>query len=105
MQIPNALPKLLAGIGFITVATFAQAQMTGPNSMRDATKLPAIPEGKETDIKLYGAKGSGVVMGMPALEQMPKAGVELQRSPERLAMKSKATRVSQSSCGLLRDQL
>ena len=77
MQIPNALPKLLAGIGFITVATFAQAQMTGPNSMRDASKLPAIPEGKETDIKLYGANGSGVVMGMEALEQMPKAGLVL----------------------------
>ena len=45
--------------------------------MRDATKMPAIPEGKETDIKLYGTNGSGVVMGMEALEQMPKAGLVL----------------------------
>jgi ABC-type molybdate transport system substrate-binding protein len=78
MQIPGAhLQKLVAGIGFITVATFAQAQMTGPNSMRDATKMPAIPEGKETDIKLYDANGGGVVIGGEALEQMPKAGLVL----------------------------
>ena len=77
MQIPNALRKLLALIGFITVVTLAQAQMTGPNSMRDASKMPAIPEGKETDIKLYGANGSSVVIGREALEQMPKAGLVL----------------------------
>jgi ABC-type molybdate transport system substrate-binding protein len=77
MQILSELRKLVAGMAFITVATFAQAQMVGPNSMRDAAKMPAIPEGKETDIKLYGANGSGVVMGMEALEQMPKAGLVL----------------------------
>ena len=78
MQIPIAhLRKLLAGIGFITVATFAQAQMTGPNSMRDATKMPAIPEGKESDIKQYGVNGGGVVIGREALEQMPKSDLVL----------------------------
>jgi ABC-type molybdate transport system substrate-binding protein len=78
MQIPSAhVRKLLAGIGFITVATFAQAQMTGPNSMRDATKMPAIPEGKETDIKLYVANRGGLVIGKEALEQMPKAALVL----------------------------
>ena len=78
MQIPSAhFRKLLAGIGFITVATFAQAQMTGPNSMREATQMPAVPEGKETDIKLYRANGSGVVIGREALEQMPKSGLVL----------------------------
>jgi ABC-type molybdate transport system substrate-binding protein len=78
MQIPSAhLRKLLAVVGFITVATFAQAQITGPKAMHDATKTPAIPEGKETDIKLYGANGGGVVIGREALEQMPKAGLVL----------------------------
>jgi len=78
MQIPSAhLRKLLAWIGFITVATFAQAQMTGPNSMRAATKMPAIPEGKETDIKQYGVNGGGVVIGREALEQMPKSDLVL----------------------------
>ena len=78
MQIPSAhLRKLLAVVGFITVATFAQAQITGPKAMHDATKTPAIPEGKETDIKLYGANGGGVVIGREALEQMPKAGLGL----------------------------
>jgi ABC-type molybdate transport system substrate-binding protein len=78
MQMPSAhLRKLLAVTGFITLATFAQAQMTGPNSMRDTTKMPAIPEGKETDIKLYGASGGAIVIGRKALEQMPKAGLIL----------------------------
>jgi hypothetical protein len=78
MQISSAhLGKLLAVIGFFTLAIIAQAQMSGPNSMRDATKTPAIPEGKETDIKLYGANGSGVVIGREALEEMPKAGLVL----------------------------
>ena len=78
MQIPSAhLRKLLAVVGFITVATFAQAQITGPKAMHDATKTPAIPEGKETDIKLYGANGGGVVIGREALEQMPKSDLVL----------------------------
>ena len=36
-------------------------------------KMPAIPEGKETDVKLYGANGGGVAIGREALDQMPKA--------------------------------
>lgn len=61
----------------ITVATLAQAQSTSPNAVRDATKTPAIPEGKETDIRLYGTNGGGVVIGRQALEQMPKSGLVL----------------------------
>jgi hypothetical protein len=40
-------------------------------------KMPAIPEGKETDLKLYGANGGGVAIGMEALDQMPKSGLVL----------------------------
>src|SRR5262245_53900876 len=39
--------------------------------------MPAIPEGKETDLKLYGANGGGVAIGMEALDQMPKSGLVL----------------------------
>jgi ABC-type molybdate transport system substrate-binding protein len=77
MRIRSGLRKLVAGMAFITVATFAHAQVTGPNAMRDTAETPAIPEGKETDTKLYGANGGGVVIGKEALEQMPKAGLVL----------------------------
>src|SRR5262245_8334245 len=40
-------------------------------------KMPAIPEGKETDLKLYGANGGGVAIGMEALDQMPRSGLVL----------------------------
>jgi ABC-type molybdate transport system substrate-binding protein len=40
-------------------------------------KIPAIPEGKETDLKLYGANGGGVAIGREALDQMPKSGLVL----------------------------
>src|SRR5262245_51168695 len=40
-------------------------------------KMPAIPEGKETDVKLYGANGGGVAIGREALDQMPKSGLVL----------------------------
>ena len=40
-------------------------------------KMPVIPEGKETDLKLYGANGGGVAVGREALDQMPKSGLVL----------------------------
>jgi ABC-type molybdate transport system substrate-binding protein len=57
-------------IGFLAVTT-SQAPMANP------IKMPAIPEGKETDIKIYGANGDGVIIGRDALEQMPKSGLIL----------------------------
>jgi len=69
--------KLLAAIGFIAVATLALAQTAPPNSKANAINTPAIPKGKDSDIKLYGANGSAVVIGREALEQMPKAGLIL----------------------------
>jgi hypothetical protein len=69
--------KLLAAIGLMTVATLAQAQTVLPNSTANAIKMPAIPEGKETDVKFYAANGDGVVMGRDAFDQMPKAKLVL----------------------------
>jgi ABC-type molybdate transport system substrate-binding protein len=78
MQITSSYPrKLLAAIGLIVVATLAEAQTAPPNSTANAIKVPAIPIGKETDVKFYAANGGGVVMGRDALEQMPKAGLVL----------------------------
>jgi hypothetical protein len=71
------LRKLLAAVGFIAVATLTQAQTAPPNSKANAIQTAAIPKGKETDIKLYGANGGAVVIGREALEQMPKAGLIL----------------------------
>jgi len=71
----NAFLRNLFAVGFIAVATFAQAQTAPPDSK--AIQTPAIPKGKETDIKLYGTNGGAVVMGREALEQMPKAGLIL----------------------------
>jgi ABC-type molybdate transport system substrate-binding protein len=78
MQMTSAYPrKLLTAIAFIAIATLARAQTAPPNSTANATKMPAIPDGKETDIKFYRANVGGVVMGRDALEQMPKAGLIL----------------------------
>jgi ABC-type molybdate transport system substrate-binding protein len=75
MQMTNAYLRKLLAVGFIAVATLAQAQTAPPNSK--AIQPPAIPKGKETDSKLYGANGGAVIIGREALEQMPKAGLIL----------------------------
>ena len=78
MQMINSCPRrLLAAIGLITVATLAQGQAAPPSSTAAAIKMPAIPNGKETDFKFYVANGGGVVMGRDAFEQMWKAGLVL----------------------------
>ena len=69
--------KLLAAIGLMAVATLVSAQTALPNSTANAIEMPAIPEGKETEVKFYAANGGGVVMGRDAFEQMPKAGLVL----------------------------
>ena len=61
---------LALGASFAAGPALAQPASTG------AVKTPAIPKGKETDIKFYAAKG-GVVTGREAFEQMPKAGLIL----------------------------
>jgi hypothetical protein len=69
--------KLLAAIGLMAVATLVSAQTALPNSTANAIEMPAIPEGKETEVKFYAANGGGVVMGRDAFEQIPKAGLVL----------------------------
>ena len=64
------LIALLAGTATWPLAARAQQASRVP-------KMPAIPEGKETDLKLYGKNGGGVAVGMEALDQMPKSGLVL----------------------------
>jgi ABC-type molybdate transport system substrate-binding protein len=67
----SVLRRSLLAIGLLAVAPLAHAQMTAPTS-----KLPAIPPGKESDLKFYATNGS-VVMGRDALERMAQASVIL----------------------------
>ena len=71
------LRKLLAALGVAAMVTLAQAQTDRPNSETNAIQTPAIPQGRETDIKLYGANGGATVTGAEALEQMPETGLTL----------------------------
>src|SRR5262245_1352079 len=62
---------LLATIGLVALVTLVPAQTTSPNS------APAIPKGKETDIKFSSPSGSKPVTGGDAFEQMAKADLIL----------------------------
>lgn len=62
---------LLAAISLLAMATLVPAQTTPPNS------APAIPKGKETDVKFYPPNGGKPVVGGYAFEQMSKAGLIL----------------------------
>ena len=67
------LVKLLVGLVMFGMASqFGHA--AGQKDDAAVTKTPAIPEGKETDVKFYVPDG-GTVIGREALEQMPKAGL------------------------------
>src|SRR5512135_65411 len=69
-QLKSAV-RAVAVIGLIAVATLAHAQ-TAPSN-----PTPAIPNGKETDVKFYPPNGGKPVMGGGALAQMPKASLIL----------------------------
>jgi ABC-type molybdate transport system substrate-binding protein len=58
-------------IGLVSVFTLVQAETTPPSPM------PAIPKGKETDVKFYPLNDGKPVMGGDAFAQMPKAGLIL----------------------------
>ncbi len=62
---------LFAAIGLVAMAALVQAQTAPPNP------TPAIPNGKETDVKFYPPAGGKPVMGGDAFAQMPKAGLIL----------------------------
>ena len=68
--------NLLAAIGLIAMTTLTCAQIA-PSNIANEIKRPAIPKGKETDIKFYAPSAGGMVMGRDALEQMPRAGLVL----------------------------
>ena len=58
---------LLAATGLVALVTFVPAQTTSPNS------APAIPKGKETDVKFYSPSGGKPVVGGDAFEQALRA--------------------------------
>ena len=72
MQMASWLSRmLLAAIGFVALVTLVSAQTTSPNS------APAIPKGKETDVKFYSSSDGKPVIGGDAFEQMSKADLIL----------------------------
>jgi ABC-type molybdate transport system substrate-binding protein len=72
MQMASWLSRmLLAAIGFVALMTLVSAQTTSPNS------APAIPKGKETDVKFYSSSDGKPVIGGDAFEQMSKADLIL----------------------------
>jgi len=67
--------KLLVGLVLLGVIAHHGYSADEENSAT-AAKMPAIPKGKESDVKYYTADG-GTLFGREALEQMPKAGLVL----------------------------
>ena len=67
--------KLLVGLVLFGVIAHHGYSADEENSAT-AAKMPAIPKGKESDVKYYTADG-GTLFGREALEQMPKAGLVL----------------------------
>src|SRR5689334_18255427 len=67
----------VAVIGAASGATCVHAQTASASSNVSAVKMPAIPKGKETDVKFYPINGSSAVIGKDALEDMSKASLVL----------------------------
>lgn len=67
--------KLLVGVMLFGM-TPNYGDAAGQESGETAAKMPAIPKGKETDVKYYAADG-GALIGREAFEQMPKASLVL----------------------------
>src|SRR5215510_5327371 len=63
-------------VGFIVIGLASHGYAAEPQNGSAVAKLPAIPNGKEMDIKFYGADG-GTVIGREAFEHMPKAALVL----------------------------
>lgn len=68
---------ILMAFALMTTAPSAMAQSAvAGGGGAAAVKMPALPKGKETDVKFYAADGS-TVMGRDAFEKMPQAGLVL----------------------------
>jgi ABC-type molybdate transport system substrate-binding protein len=63
-------------VGFIVIGLASHGYAAEPQNGSAVAKLPAIPNGKEMDIKFYGADG-GTVIGREAFEHMPKPALVL----------------------------
>jgi ABC-type molybdate transport system substrate-binding protein len=74
--ISSGLRLLLASLGMFAAASLARAQTSAPGEAGAALALPAVPDGKETDLKFYAADGS-IATGREALEQMTHANLVL----------------------------
>ena len=67
--------KLFVGL-VLFVMTPHHGYSAGEETDATVAKMPAVPKGKETDVKYYAAEG-GTLIGREAFEQMPKAGLLL----------------------------
>jgi ABC-type molybdate transport system substrate-binding protein len=74
--ISSGLRLLLAVLGMFMTISLAEAQTSGPDEAGTAQALPAVPDGKETDLKFYAADG-GIVTGREALDRMAHANLVL----------------------------
>ena len=70
----SGMRKLIAAIGLIVMAWMAERNWS---HIAAAGTMPAIPAGKETDIKFYAAENGGIWLGARALDQMPEAALVL----------------------------
>jgi ABC-type molybdate transport system substrate-binding protein len=67
---------LALGLQYGTAPAQAQTAAT-PAAEQAAVKTPAIPKGKDNDVKFYTANGGKPITGANAFAQMPKAGLVL----------------------------
>ena len=67
--------KLLVGLLLFGMPPY-HGYAAGQENGAIVAKMPAIPKGKETDVRYYAAAG-GTLVGREAFEQMPKAGLVL----------------------------
>lgn len=66
--------KLVVGLVFIGLAPHGYT--AEPENSVAVAKMPAIPNGKEMDVKFYAVDG-GAVIGREAFERMPGAALVL----------------------------
>jgi len=72
-----SIGRILAGAIAIGVAQFGIMPAYAQATKASEVKTPAIPKGKENDVKFYAANGGKPVTGGEAFANMPKAGLIL----------------------------
>jgi len=78
MRLASSYPRtLIAVTGFVVMTMLALSQGLAPSSNANEVQKPAVPQGKEADLKFYAASTGGLVFGRDALEGMRKADVVL----------------------------